>query len=123
METGPAKNLDWITKPGEFFIAWGLPIFALVLSVAVFEGLKEVVWPVSLAWMGIGCLMNAKRCHRRHCFYTGPFFLVLALVSFLHGWKIFSFGPYGWSWIGGTFLLGGLSLTYISELIFGKYAS
>lgn len=122
METRPLEKLDWVTKPIDSFIAWGLPIVALILSLTIVEGLKGIIWPISLAWMGIGCLMNAARCHRRHCFFTGPFFLVLALVSLLHGLQIFSFGPYGWSWIGGTLLLGGLALTYLPERIFGKYA-
>lgn len=29
--------------------------------------------------MGLACLVNAARCHRLHCYLTGPYFLLLAL--------------------------------------------
>lgn len=29
--------------------------------------------------MGLACLANAARCRRMHCYFTGPYFLLLAL--------------------------------------------
>lgn len=29
--------------------------------------------------MGFACLANAARCRRMHCYFTGPYFLLLAL--------------------------------------------
>lgn len=29
--------------------------------------------------MCVACLVNAARCHRLHCYLTGPYFLLLAL--------------------------------------------
>ncbi len=34
------------------------------------------VWIVSFIWMGTGCLLNARRCHRLHCYISGPAFLL-----------------------------------------------
>jgi len=32
---------------------------------------------VALAWIGTACALNAKRCGRTHCRYTGPFYLAM----------------------------------------------
>ena len=31
--------------------------------------------------MGLACLVNAARCHRLHCYITGPYFLLLAVAA------------------------------------------
>ena len=43
-----------------------------------------IAWPVAFTWMGIACVFNATRCGRMHCYFTGPFFLLLAAVSAAH---------------------------------------
>ena len=61
-----------------FGLIWGIPIAVMVLGgILDFEAF---LWPPALAVMGIGCLANAFRCGRRHCYITGPFFLVAAAV-------------------------------------------
>jgi hypothetical protein len=45
-----------------------------------------LVWMFSLAWMGTGCLLNARRCHRLHCYISGPaFFLGAVALALLTG--------------------------------------
>ena len=39
--------------------------------------LRAVVWTVALIWMGVACILNARRCGRTHCRYTGPYYLVM----------------------------------------------
>lgn len=34
---------------------------------------------VACVVMGVACLVNAARCHRLHCYLTGPYFLLMAL--------------------------------------------
>lgn len=64
--------------------------------------------------------MNAKRCRRRHCYYSGPIFLVGGVAVLLVGFELVSFGPEGLTMIvGGTLTLA--LLTYLTEPIFGKY--
>ena len=41
---------------------------------------RTVVWTLALVWMGGACLANARRCSRTHCRFTGPFFLVVAVL-------------------------------------------
>ena len=70
--------------------------------------------------MGLACVMNAKRCRRRHCYYSGPIFLVGGVAVLLVGFELVSFGPEGLTMIvGGTLTLA--LLTYLTEPIFGKY--
>ncbi|MFQ5443853.1 MAG: hypothetical protein ACE5EK_04465 [Nitrospinales bacterium] len=120
-EKDQSEKLDWVSAPGKFFVTWGIPILALIMSGTVFPEFNMLVWPVALSWMGMGCLLNASRCRRLHCFYTGPFFLIMALVSIIHGWDIFSLSIDGWKWIGWITLIGGLGLTFLTEWIGGKY--
>lgn len=36
-----------------------------------------VIWIVALTWMGTACILNARRCGRTHCRYTGPYYLLM----------------------------------------------
>ena len=72
--------------------------------------------------MGAACLYNARKCGRLHCFITGPYFLILAVLSLLHGSATLPLGPDGWSWIGWATAIGGIGLTYVPEWIWGRYA-
>ena len=44
-----------------------------------------IVWPTVLTSMGVACFLNARRCGRIHCYFTGPLFLVLAGIGLLYG--------------------------------------
>jgi len=71
--------------------------------------------------MGIGCLLNAKRCGRLHCYFTGPFFLGLAGASLLYGLGVLHLGHRGWELLGYVLLIGALALTCGIEWIWGRY--
>lgn len=73
--------------------------------------------------MGLGCLRNALRCRRLHCYFTGPLFLLLAVLSLLHGTGGVDLGSNGWGWIGGFALVGGVGLTVLPERLWGRYRS
>lgn len=71
--------------------------------------------------MATGCIANAVRCGRVHCYFTGPFFLLMAIVTLLFGIGILPLSRNGWNWIGLTILLGAIAFYYLPELFFGKY--
>jgi len=73
--------------------------------------------------MGIGCVANAVRCGRVHCYVTGPFFLVMAAVALLYGFGAFALGKQGWNLLGAVALVGALVLIYLPERLFGTYRS
>ena len=81
-----------------------------------------IVWTIALTWMGAACLINASRCGRTHCYLTGPFFLVMAVLSVLHGFDLVSLGDYGWLWLGlSLVVIGGGLLWLLPERIWGKF--
>ncbi len=100
-----------------------LPIVALNISANVRVGLgwQTAVWAASFTTMGIGCVVNALRCGRVHCYLTGPFFLAIAVLTILYGLRIAHLGPHGWSVISLVALAGGALLCCFSEALLGKY--
>jgi len=106
---------------GAGLLIWWIPTVILVAAAFSNSSLLVVIWPTLLAWMGGACLVNAKRCGRRHCYLTGPFFLVLAVVSLLYGLQILDLGVYGWKTLAGILLVGSCALTCLPEWIWGRY--
>ncbi len=113
---------DLVSNRYTFTILWGIPILALFCSTLLENTvLITWVWVVSLLWMGVACLVNAKKCRRMHCFYTDPFFILMAIVSLFYGYRFIELGNNGWNWLGGITVIGGILIWNFSESIFGKY--
>ena len=108
----------WIT--GAVF--W-LPALALIASgfLNIAQGWRAALWAVALSTMGIGCVANALRCGRVHCYLTGPFFLVMAIVAIVYGFGMIRLGEMGWNLIGLAVIVGFLALYFLPERFFGKY--
>ena len=67
-----------LTRGGSAWLLWRLPVALLVLGVAWLPG-QAWLWAAAFAVMGAGCLANAARCGRTHCYVTGPLFLLAAI--------------------------------------------
>lgn len=106
----------------ELAIYW-LPVAAIVASgIARVDAFwRTGIWSVALATMGLGCLANALRCGRTHCYFTGPFFLLMATVTLLYGLGIISLGRFGWNIISVGTLLGAIILCWLPESVLGRY--
>lgn len=102
-------------------LIWWLPTVALIVLAGDGVPYLVAVWPPVLLFMGTMCLANARRCGRTHCFATGPFFLLLALVSLLYGLGVVPLGGKGWDGLAWTLLAGSLALTYGADELFGRY--
>ncbi len=83
--------------------------------------LRTTIWTMALGWMGGACFLNAYRCGRMHCYFTGPFYILGGLTSLLHGLHVVSLGSQGWAWIGYTLIVGSVLLNYVPEWIWGRY--
>src|SRR5262245_13575656 len=116
---GPERNL-LCRGPGACLL-WCVPWFAFALGFCSPPPLKTVLLTTSLAFMGIVCLINASRCGRIHCLFTGPFFILGAVASLGYGLGLVPLGPYGWKWIGAVTIVGAIAVTCIPELILGRY--
>ncbi len=121
MNMEKAEN-DLATRALPFWALWGAPV-AIMLSMNFLR--LPVAWTTvilsgCLAWMGIGCAVNARKCHRRHCYYASPVLLVGAGLTLLVGFDAVDLGTYGLMHVTwGTFAL--VLLTFLPEKLLGKY--
>jgi hypothetical protein len=70
--------------------------------------------------MGIGCGLNARRCHRLHCYLSAPILLLGAIAAGLIGFDVVMLGPHALNnAISLTLVLALLS--FVPEMIWGKY--
>ena len=104
-------------------LVWGLPLIAFVLGVFLSPAFRMALWPASLSTAGVTCLVNASRCGRMHCYFTGPFYLIGAVAALTYGSGLLPLGPHGWIWIGVTMAVGGCILHHLPERFWGKYAA
>ena len=74
---------DMARKPVSAFLWWGMPIVVAMAADLLRPTLREIaaVWAVAFTWMAAGCFLNALRCHRLHCYFSGPIFLIGAVVA------------------------------------------
>jgi hypothetical protein len=78
-----SQSCDSVRKPLHVIALWVVPG---AIAAAAFLGAMQIptlLLPGAAACvvMGIACLVNAARCHRLHCYLTGPYFLLVALAA------------------------------------------
>jgi hypothetical protein len=103
------------------FVWWCLPL-AVGVGAGYFASSSfatVLVWIVSFIWMGTGCILNARRCHRLHCYISGPaFFLGAAALTLFVAGAAFA-GPHSLNNIVGITLTVAL-LSFVPEMIWRK---
>ncbi len=121
--TAPARDL--LSRRGTAILVYGAPTLAIVATSGqgVAEGARMIVWTLAFAVMGIACVVNAVRCGRVHCYFTGPFLLLLAAASLLHGLRVVSLGRNGWGWLGLVAIAGSVVFLTVPERLWGRYAN
>ena len=101
-------------------ILWGLPQIAFVVGILTNPSQRIALWSIGLTVAGAACLINAFRCRRLHCFFTRPFYLVMAGLTLFHGLGFIQLGTNGWYLIGLTIIIGGFTLARLPERLWGK---
>lgn len=116
---GMPRGADW-THGARACLTWGIPAVLLIISPVQY---LVIVWPTLLTFMGVACLLNARRCGRIHCYFTGPFFLLIASVGLLYGLGVLPLGARGWSTLSVALVVGSAILLCVPEWILGRYRS
>jgi hypothetical protein len=105
--------------PSGFFL-WCAPWLVFVLGCSAPPGLRTALWTTSFAVMGAACLLNAARCGRVHCRFTGPFFILAAVASLAYGLGLLPIGPSGGSGSGVEQSLVRWAFVVFPELFLGR---
>ncbi len=104
-------------------VGWGLPVLALAASMGVEPPARTWIWFFGLIWMGVACLANARRCGRTHCYFTGPFFLMMACLTLIYGLGMLDLGAHGWTWLSLGLVIGTAGLWWLPEQLWGRFVS
>jgi hypothetical protein len=117
------ESRDILESRWRVFALYWLPAIAIVAAgtPVISSGWRTVVWTVALVTMGVACIVNALRCGRVHCYLTGPFFLLMALIALSYGLGILRLGGNGWNALGLITLIGTIALWCLPEMFLGRY--
>lgn len=116
----PSK--DWLGSARTNALAWWIPQAAIVAGLFVPVPVRATIWIVALIWMGTACLLNARRCGRTHCRYTGPYYLVMIAPVLVLASGILSVDFYGWVVLGALILVGNRIIWWATERAWGKFS-
>jgi hypothetical protein len=70
---------------------------------------------------GHGVYCERAPLGRVHCYLTGPFFFLIALVALSYGLGVLHLGGNGWNLLGLIALIVTIALWYLPEMFLGKY--
>lgn len=107
-----------LTRGVSAWLLWRLPAALLVLGVAWLPG-QAWLWAAAFAVAGAGCLANAARYGRTHCYVTGPLFLLAAIWCLLSALKVMPVSMHP-----GTLIVVVASinvLAHLAEIPLGRY--
>src|SRR6516165_12825483 len=110
-KTTADTSRDWLGSKRTSVLAWGFPLVAIIGGLFAPVSLRTAGWVIALGWMGAACMLNARRCNRTHCRYTGPYYLAMILPVMALGTDWVSAGIYGWIALG-LLILGGSKLIW-----------
>jgi len=113
---------DWLGQAHTSLLAWWIPQAAIVLALLLPVPVRAVIWIIALAWMGTACILNARRCGRTHCRYTGPYYVAMILPVIAFGLAFISTGFFGWLALGVAILVGSKIIWWATERTWGTFS-
>lgn len=114
---------DLSARRGSFLSIWLAPILlagVVTLFVPDPPWAAPIAWTAAFSWMGGACLINARRCGRLHCYFSGPILIVGALTALALAIGAVDLGVHGLT-ITVAVMLALAILTYGLESVWGKY--
>src|SRR2546427_9061639 len=103
-------------------VAWWIPQAAVLAGLLAPAPIRAVIWIIALIWMGTACVLNAKRCGRTHCRFTGPYYLAMIIPVLALGLGVISLGLSAWVVLGVVIILGGKTIWWTTERAWGKFS-
>ena len=62
MSTGTDAGMrDWLRRPRTSLLGWWAPYAAMVGGLFAPVPVRATIWVVALVWMGVACILNARR--------------------------------------------------------------
>ncbi|MGA2369388.1 MAG: hypothetical protein ACLPPV_02840 [Candidatus Korobacteraceae bacterium] len=98
------------------WLLWYVPLTVFIVGTFWGRG-RAWLWTPALLVAGISCVINATRCGRLHCHFTGPLYLLGALAALLSGLGVVALP---WTWILIAIVAGSV-LAFVPEWIGRKY--
>ncbi len=118
-----ASRKDWTRRPLTIILWWELPMVASVSAGLLHLPFRASAGgcAVAFAWMATGCLLNARRCRRVHCYISGPVLLLGAIFAGLVAAGVADLSPqvFG-NAVSATLVLAMLS--FVPEIVWRRYA-
>jgi len=113
---------DWSGSPRAHLLAWWIPKAAIIATLFAPVAIRTGIWVAALIWMGIACMLNARRCGRTHCRYTGPYYLLMTVPVVLLGSGVVAGGFFAWLLLVCVVLLGSKLLWWATESAWGEFS-
>jgi hypothetical protein len=113
---------DWLSSKRTNLLAWWIPLAAILAGFFVPVSLRTTGWVIALGWMGAACMLNARRCNRTHCRYTGPYYLTMIVPVMVFGTGLVTVGMLGWISLGVIILGGSGLIWWATERAWGKFS-
>ena len=122
MASAVQSSRDWLRSPRTNLLAWWIPQAAILLGLLLPIPFRGVIWTLALLWMGTACILNARRCGRTHCRYTGPYCLAMIVPVLVVAWGIISVDFYAWLVLAAIILGGSKIIWWTTERAWGKFS-
>lgn len=113
---------DWLSSRRTNLLAWWIPLAIMLAGLFFPVSLQTGAWLIALAWMGAACILNARRCNRTHCRYTGPYFLLMIVPVMALGTAFVSFAIVEWVCLGVVILGGAGLIWWATERAWGRFS-
>lgn len=120
--SGTCHTSDLAGNLRSLLLVWGLPFAAFAGGFILESWGRTALWAGALAVAGGACVANARQCGRTHCYFTGPYFLLCALVVVLAQFGVLVLDESDWHWLGIAIVVGGVLLYFVPEILLGKYS-
>jgi len=116
------SSIDWAGSVRSYGLLWGVPVGAIIVGLLIDVPARTLIWIIALAWMGTACILNARRCGRTHCRFTGPYYLAMIIPVLALGSGLVSSRLSAWVGLAVLIILGSKLIWWATERAWGKFS-